>query len=288
MLSFNGKVYARFIPREEVSEFTLWKFSAIDGAEEPTPLLQESTAEVLPAEVEALHREQVQTARDEGFAQGLAQGLEQGRAQGHEEGYAQGHAQGFEQGHAEATREWQQRMDDYQAHQAQEAAQRLASVMAELDASLTEMQKQMAQEMLRLACDIARQVVRRELRSDPLLVEPVVREALGLLVADSRPALVRLHPDDFAAFAEPRRAELAAGGSVQWLADASVAPGGCRVESGGMVIDGSLEKRWQKALAALGLEGSWRTETLAQSPLQVQPQPQPQPQLHTQEVPHGD
>lgn len=261
MHSFNGRLYARFIPSEEVGEVTHWKFGAVDGSEELAPPLEEPAPEESAVVEEALHLEQVQKAHDEGFAAGLAQGREQGLAQGQE--------QGFEQGHAEASREWQQRMDNYQAHQAQEASQRLEAVIAALDAAFTDIQKQMAQEMLRLACDIARQVVRRELRSDPLLVEPVVREALGLLVADSRPAVVRLHPEDFAAFAESRRAELSTGG-VQWVADATVAPGGCLVESGGMIIDGSLEKRWQKALAALGLEGAWK------------------PEVSVQEVAHGD
>lgn len=249
MPSFNnGKLYARFIPSEEVGEVTHWKFGSVDGSEPPLPE-EESVPDEAPVVEEALHLEQMQQAHEAGFAEGLAQGREQGVAEG------------FTQGHGEASREWEKRLNDYQAHQAQEAAQRLESVVAALDASLTEMQKQMAQEMLRLACDIARQVVRRELRSDPLLVEPVVREALGMLVADSRPAVVRLHPDDFVVFAEPRRAGFASA-EVQWVADPSVAIGGCLVESGGMVIDGSLEKRWQKALAALGLESAWKADAL--------------------------
>lgn len=241
MHSSNTKLYSRFIPSEEVGEVTRWKFGAVDGSEPPEPEQEPPPEEAMaPVVDEAVHLAQLQEAHDQGFAAGLAQGKEEGVAQGHQE----------------ASHEWQQRMEDYQANQAQEAAQRLASVMAALDASLTDLQKQMAHEMLHLACDLARQVVRQELRTNPAVVEPVVREALDMLVSDGRPAIVRLHPEDFAAFAEPRRAAWSAA-EVQWLADPAVSPGGCLVESGGMVIDGTLEKRWQKALATLGLETPW-------------------------------
>lgn len=241
MHSSNAKLYSRFIPSEEVGEVTRWKFGAVDGSEPPEPEEDLPPEEGVSVVDEAVHLAQLQQAHDGGFAAGLAQGKEEG----------------FAQGHQEASREWQQRMDDYQANQAQAAAQRLALVVSAVDASLTDMQKQMAQEMLHLACDLARQVVRQELRTSPDILEPVVREALGLLVGDGRPALVRLNPEDFAAFAEPRRGQWSAS-QVQWVADAAVSPGGCLVESGGMAIDGTLEKRWQKALAALGLEAPWQ------------------------------
>ena len=242
MPSSNTKLYARFIPREEVGEVTHWKFGAVDGSEPEAPDVAE-TPEPSPTVDESLHLEQVRQAHDEGFVAGQAQGQ----------------ADGFAQGHAQASQEWQQRMDEYQARQGQEASERLASVVVALDTSLTQMQQAMANEMLQLACELARQVVRRELRGDSQALVPVVQEALGLLVADQRPAVVRLHPDDFAAFAEPQQAALAASSPVQWLADAAVAPGGCLVESGGMAIDGSLEKRWQKAVAAMGLESAWQS-----------------------------
>ena len=35
-------------------------------------------------------------------------------------------------------------------------------------------------------------------------------------------------------------------------------PGDCRVESAGMAVDGTLDKRWRRAIAALGLTEAWR------------------------------
>ena len=114
----------------------------------------------------------------------------------------------------------------------------------------------MAQQLLELACDIARQVVRQELSVNPNALQPVVREAVGMLVTEGRPATVRLNPIDMDAMAQPLREELD-GPGVQWMADAAVPAGGCLVESAGTVVDGSLDKRWQRAIAALGLQSPW-------------------------------
>ena len=234
MPSSNQRTYARFIPSEEVGDFTQWKFGAVDGSDLIEP---ESEPEVeIPVEVdEAAQQALIQQACDDAYAEGFAQGQ------------------------AQTALEWQQRMDAYIAQQGREMAQRLQGVVQTLDASLIDMQQDMAQQLLELACDIARQVVRQELSVNPSALQPVVREAVGMLVTEGRPALVRLHPDDMEAMAQTLREEMDSPG-VQWMADASVPPGGCLVESAGTVVDGSLDKRWQRAIAALGLQSPWDEE----------------------------
>ena len=229
--SNKNRLYARFIPREEVGDVTQWQFGAIDGSDAVIEELMEEDPVSLEQETATRHAELAQ-ARAEGFSQGEAQG------------------------HAQATLEWQQRMDDYVAGQGREAAQRLDAVVQTLSASLGDLQQNMAQEVLELACEIARQVVRQELRSNPHALKPVVQEALGMLVSDGRPSSVRLHPADYA-LVSPALQQDTAGAAVQWVADASVPTGGCLVEKAGMVVDGSLEKRWQRAIAPLGLDSAW-------------------------------
>ena len=65
------------------------------------------------------------------------------------------------------------------------------------------------------------------------------------------------HRDHWPGVEQPWREEFPAG-RIQWLADTAVEPGDCRVESGGMVVDGSLDKRWRRAIAALGLTAAWK------------------------------
>lgn len=229
--SNKNRLYARFIPREEVGDVTQWQFGAIDGTDAVVEELVEEDPVSLEQE-EATRQAELAQARAEGFSQGEAQG------------------------HAQVTLEWQQRMDEYVAGQGQEAAKRLDAVVQTLSASLGDLQQNMAQEVLELACEIARQVVRQELRSNPHALKPVILEALGMLVSDGRPSSVRLHPADYALVSPALQLDIA-GAAVQWVADVSVPVGGCLVEKAGMVVDGSLEKRWQHAIAPLGLDLAW-------------------------------
>ena len=229
--SSKGRLYARFIPSEEVGDVTQWRFGSVDGSDAKAEVPEEE----VPVEVEL----------DEAARQELLE-------QAGEEAFARGH----EQGAAQAALQWQQRMDDYIAGQGQEVAQRIDALVQTLQARLQDLQQNMAQEVLELSCEIARQVVRQELRSNPQALKPVVQEALGMLVDDGRPATVRLNPQDHALLADALGQQMAAA-SVQWVADAAVPPGGCLAEQAGTVVDGTLEKRWQRAIAPLGLASAW-------------------------------
>lgn len=242
-VSSRNRAYSRFIPKEDVGVFTPWNFAAVDGSDAllPQPDIvadtvvdpeAEAAALALQAAEEAAREERQQQERDEAYAQGLLKGRE------------------------DAAIEWQQRMDDYIAGEGQELAGRLDAVVRALGASLEAMQQHMAQDVLQLACGIARQVVRQELHVNQAALQPVVVEALEMLVTDGRPATVRLNPADHAAVGAALREKFAAT-PVQWLADAEVPQGGCLVDAAGTVVDGSLEKRWQRAIAPLGLESAW-------------------------------
>ncbi|WCM92710.1 flagellar assembly protein FliH [Acidovorax sp. NCPPB 2350] len=228
--------YTRFIPSEEIGDVTQWRFGAVDGSDAVPPAAEPDPEELLPAGIdEATHLAAIEAARQEAFAQGKALGEE------------------------ETTLAWQQRMDDYIAGEGQQVAARLDHLVRTTEESLAELQQRMAHEVLELACDIARQVIRQELASGPQALLPVVREALGMLVAEGRPATVRIHPADWA-FLEQPLTEAYAGAKVQWVPDAAVAQGNCLVESAGTVVDGSLDKRWRRAIAALGLSSAWKIE----------------------------
>lgn len=233
--------YTRFIPREELGDVRTWEFGDVHGAGDlptlaaPAECVVPPEPDVPPGIAEAEHQALVRQAHDDGHARGLAEGREQARL------------------------EWQQRMDDYVSGEGRAAAARLAQVAHAMEDSLAGMQQSMAGELLQLACDVARQVVRQELAAKPRALLPVVREALAMLVGEGRPATVRLSPADWAALEQPLREEHASG-RIAWQADAAVEPGDCVVESAGMVVDGTLDKRWRRAIAALGLTGGWREE----------------------------
>ena len=164
-----------------------------------------------------------------------------------------------DRGHAQATLEGQRQINEYIATQGKEAAAHFASIFENAHAQLAASEQVMAQGVLELACQLARQVLRHELSTNPNAVQPVVREAIGMLAVDSKAAVVRMHPLDQEVLADVLREEFP-GLTLTLLADASVARGGCLVESAGTVVDGTVEKRWQRALASLGMERPWESE----------------------------
>lgn len=217
--------YSRFIPGEEIGAVKPWDFDAVDTAS----LLLAAQVKVREAAAEQIDVEKI---RQEAYAEG------------------------FTQGRVQATLEAQRQMADYIASEGQQAGQRFASLFESAQTQLAQAEQGMAQGLLELACELARQVLRHELSVNPNVLQPVVREALGLLVADSKSAVIRLHPLDLEVLESVLRAEFP-GLALTLLADATVTPGGCLVESNGTVIDGTVEKRWQRAIANLGLNSPW-------------------------------
>lgn len=221
--------YTRFIPGEEIEAVEQWRFGAIDTA-----------AQMLAAQAQVRASEQDHAD------------LEAARQESHQEGYAAG----LVQGRAQAEAELQQKMVDFLAHQAQAAAQHFGALFDTTQNQLAAAQQTMAQGVLELSCELARQVLRQELSVNPNVLLPVIREALDMLGAEHRSAVVRMHPADLEVLEGLMSTEFS-GMALTLRADSSLQPGGCVVDSAGMVVDASLQKRWLRAVATLGLESAW-------------------------------
>lgn len=216
---------SRFISGEELGTVAGWEFAAVDQAS-----------------VRFAAKVRAQEAAEEQTRENVARQA--------------GYTDGFAQGHAQATLEGQRLIAEYIASQGQDAARHFGRIFESADAGIAESQQAMAQGVLELACELARQVLRHELSTNPNALQPVIREALSVLSTDSKAALVRLNPLDLDVLEEVLRQEFSAL-SLTLLADASVSRGGCLVESAGTVVDGTIEKRWSRAVARLGLDSSW-------------------------------
>jgi len=219
----------RFIPGEEIKDVAQWQFAAIETAAQ---LLQAQVREREAQQQRAQYDAQCQQSYQEGFTAGVE----------HERQMAQ--------------QALQEQMQAAMERQTQEAAQRFAGLFRQAEQQLQEVEQTLAQGTLELACELARQVVRRELTVDTQAVLPVLKEALGLLELQHTAAQVRLHPSDLEALGKLIQADLGAG-ALHLRADESLQPGDCVVESAGMVVDGTVSKRWQHAVATLGLTSRW-------------------------------
>ena len=224
-----SRAHSSYIPSDQIGTVTDWSFAAVDQS-------AVKFAAKLKAQAEAEEK-----SRSEAV---------------HQAGHSQGYTEGFAQGHAQATLEGQRQITEYIASQGQEAAQAFLTLFASAQTQLQDSEQALAQGVLELACELSRQVLRHELATNPNALLPVVREALGMLAADSKAAVVRLNPVDVEVFSGVLKTEFA-NLSLTLVPDAAVVRGGCLVESAGTVVDGTVQRRWQRAVASLGLESAW-------------------------------
>ncbi len=219
--------HARFIPREEIQGVAAWHFGAVDGSEASLP---------------------DGGAGDESPGGVTTAALLQARQQAQAEGFARGREAG-----AQETRD---ALEATVRKTAEETAVRMAQLLRNTRAHLKRNEEQISRHILELACDLARQVVRRELRIDPAHLEPVIAEALSQLAEDGLPATVRMHPGDLALMQGALRETLASP-QPEFVADPDVTPGGCVIESATAAVDATIEKRWARAVGNLGLDAAW-------------------------------
>ena len=224
-----SRAQSRFIPGDQIGAVTGWDFDAVAQG-------SSRFAAKLKAQAMAEEKSVVDVVRQAGFSDG--------------------YAQGFAQGQAQATLEGQRQIAEYIETQGQEVARNFAAIFASAQEQLAQQEQAMSEGVLELACELARQVLRHELRTNPNTLLPVIREALGMLAVDNRAALVRMNPLDADVF-EPVLREEFPSIAITLLADANVTRGGCLVEANGTVVDGTVQKRWMRAVASLGLESAW-------------------------------
>jgi flagellar assembly protein FliH len=77
-----------------------------------------------------------------------------------------------------------------------------------------------------------------------------------MLMGDVKKAKIRLNPFDYDELKDRLAAEFEPL-TLQLVSDSSVSCGGCLIESSDTIIDGTIEKRWSRTLASLGLRADW-------------------------------
>lgn len=154
--------------------------------------------------------DQIAALREQAVAQGLRVGERQGIAQGLEAG---------------------RRTAELEARRLDKLLTNLALVGRGVDESVM-------RQLVALAMAVARALLQAELRARPELVTLVVRQAVALLVRESSPVRVHLHPDDVSLvndWADARHLDL--------VADDRLAAGECVAQAGFATVDATFERR---------------------------------------------
>ena len=226
-------VYARFIPREELSSFASWSFGDVSTAGGSTAARVEPEVPQDPAEQ---HAQALRAARQAGYQEGYRDGLVA--------------LEGFKQSFASQT--------------TTQVGALVRSVGEQLDA----LQQEMARALAATATALARQVLRSELAARPECVTQVAEQALDALLLSARHIVLRVHPDDHALVALGSAEALAARGA-RLVADPLVARGGCRLDSDIGLVDASIDERWRRAVASLGSDLPWQDAVAAAAPAAI-------------------
>lgn len=142
--------------------------------------------------------------------------------------------EGFEQGQQEGRASGQRRVERSIAS--------LEAILAAMATPFQQLEGAVEDELTRLALAVAKQVVRRELKTDPAQVVAVVREALAAIPSSARQVRVFLSPDDAALV---RKLMPASGGDSHWeiVEDPVLTQGSCRVETDSATVDATFEGR---------------------------------------------
>jgi flagellar assembly protein FliH len=161
-------------------------------------------------------------------------GLADLQAEAHKEAFEQGLTEGRSAGRAEV----------------QAQVDRLAGMFYDLAKPFEALDAEVERELLTLAMALARQIVRRELKTDPTQIIGIIREAIAALPVATREVRVHLHPEDAAVVKQhlaPTENERA------WtiVEDPVMARGGCQITTSTSRIDARLETRLGSILSDL-------------------------------------
>lgn len=257
---------SRGFTSEELAALTPWRLPVMDAgdtprsARNPEIVDDEIDAPRYPTaeELEAMQKQARDEAREEGRREGFEAGLAEGRAQGYAEGsgegrkdgYRQGLAEGRVQGHAQGLAEGRAEGEAQGREAMREAAARFEALIGLLDEPLTHMDEKVEGELVALAIAIAKQLIRRELRTDPGQIVATVREAVAILPSSARRITLHLHPED-AALMRSALALDEAGSRWRLQENPLMSRGGCRVTTETSSIDASVETRLAATIARL-------------------------------------
>ncbi len=235
------------IPKEQQSAYQRWEMTSF-GDERPSTQARRAAMAPAPAPsavpepVEIVQHvalptlEEIEAIREQARAEGYAEGLEEGRAAGHADGFAAGAAQGQQEASAEL--------------------EHLRAIAATFSDAVVRADETIAHDVLELALRLARGMVRTAFDVRPELILPVVQEAIGYLPVLTQPAVLTLNPQDAEIVRDAMGQELIKGG---WriAEDASMARGGCKVDTASNQIDAQATARWQRLTHSLGQNIDW-------------------------------
>jgi flagellar assembly protein FliH len=186
------------------------------------------------------HVEHSASSGDEQMALGpiTAEAIEKIQKQAYKEAYDEGLTNGYKEGIAKSKAELEPHI------------QLLQKALSALSKPFAQLDQEVEQQLTELAITIARQLVRREIKSDPGQIIAIVREAILALPSAVKKIYVHLHPEDL----ELVKTKLSASEAESYwrlMEDPTLSRGDCKVMTDTSTIDATVERRLNSLVANL-------------------------------------
>lgn len=143
---------------------------------------------------------------------------------------------------AQGLAEARAQMDEEVAAAASDLREQFTRTLNELQSLYSSIAARAERDLVRLALEIARKVVHREVTTDSDIVLTLARVALERLHPRAV-ATVLLHPDDFE-YVKAHRQNLSSNSALEIVADTAVGRGGCVIQSEHGDIDARIERQF--------------------------------------------
>ncbi len=164
-----------------------------------------------------------------------AEEITQIERQAHDEGYKKGYAEGLSQ----AKKEVQKKTSVFE------------QLLHKMNAPFDELAEQAEEELMLLVLTLAKQLVRREIKTAPGEIIAVLRESIALLPSENAEIRIHLHPEDALLVKELLSVSDAGNQNWQLCEDPMLTRGGCKIVTDTSKIDATLEARLTALSASL-------------------------------------
>ncbi|HEC59624.1 hypothetical protein LCGC14_0713240 [marine sediment metagenome] len=158
-----------------------------------------------------------------------------------EEGYKAGFELGREAGNKAGLAAGEQQMNLQITY--------LKQILASLNTPLVALDEQVETDLIALVSTMTRQLVRRELKTQPEHVIGAVRAAMAVLPINDRKLKIFLHPLDIELV--KKGLSLEDEGGWQWVEDPLLTRGGVRLETIDTTVDASVEARLNSVISKM-------------------------------------
>ncbi len=161
-----------------------------------------------------------------------------------EELESQAYTQGFKQGKKDG--------EELGRRQYEASAQRLERVISALQEQGGRLVEKYESQLVKLVLEVSKQVVHKEVQTDPQIVVRCIKAAMEQVVQGSSLS-IHLHPIDAERVGDEIKQELSGPGRhpVKIVPDPKIQQGGCFIETEFGLVDATMKARWQAVVQAI-------------------------------------